>query len=86
MEAPLTRQRGKSSQETVKKKNHDLMEKIFQDLDDHSAQLEHHAKKAKKLAETVRNIEIIKKPAGRTGPAKKTYKQVTTKESDQPIK
>ena len=84
-ELPMTRQTGKSSAAKVKSANHALMEKIFQDLEEHSNHLEEHSKRAKKLAETVKNIEIIKKPAGRKGPTKKTYQQVTTKTSDKPI-
>ena len=84
-ELPMTRHKGKSSAAKVKSANQALMEKIFQDLEEHSNHLEEHSKRAKKLAETVKNLEIIKKPAGRKGPIKKTYQQVTTKTSDKPI-
>jgi len=84
-ELPMTRYKGKSSAAKVKSKNHDMMEEIFQELEEHPHRPEEHSKRVKKLAETVKNIKIIKKPAGRKGPTKKTYQQVTTKTSDKPI-
>ena len=45
-----------------------------------------HKDKAAKLAETVRNTEIVKKVAGRTVPNTTRYVQTVTKTSKAPIK
>ena len=42
-------------------------------------------KRAAKLAETVRDVKVVKKVAGRTAPNSKHYVQTVTKSSKMPI-
>ena len=60
-------------------------DELHADLDDHARDMEEHARRARKLAETVRTTKIVKKVAGRTLPNSTHYVQVTTKKSDMPI-
>jgi hypothetical protein len=59
---------------------------LADDLDEHSSNLEHHSKKARKLAEVVRTTIITKKVAGRTVPNSTSYVQTITRKSDTPFK
>ena len=60
-------------------------EELSADLNDHAHQMEEHARRARKLAETVRITKIVKKVPGRTVPNSTHYVQVTTKRSDRPF-
>ena len=51
-----------------------------------ASDLGRHRDKAAKLAETVRNTEVVKKVAGRTVPNSTRYVQTVTKTSKVPIK
>ena len=51
-----------------------------------ASDLGRHRDKAAKLAETVRNTEVVKKVAGRTVPNSTRYVQTVTKTSKAPIK
>jgi hypothetical protein len=59
---------------------------LADDLDEHSANLENHSKKTRKLAEVVRTTIITKKVAGRVVPNSTSYVQTITKKSDSPFK
>ena len=82
---PMTRHKGKATPARVSRHNHQLMESIFSDLENHSKELEEHSKKAAKLAETIKEIKTTVKVAGRTVPNKTNYTQITTKKSDKPF-
>jgi len=82
---PMTRHRGKATPARVSRHNHQLMENIFSELDNHSKELEEHSKKAAKLAETIKEIKTTVKVAGRTVPNKTHYTQTITKKSDKPF-
>ena len=59
---------------------------LAEDLDEHSANLENHSKKTRKLAEVVRTTIITKKVAGRVVPNSTSYVQTVTRKSDAPFK
>jgi len=59
-------------------------EELPADLNDRAHQMED-ARRARKLAETVRITTVVKKVAGRTVPNSTHYVQVTTKKSDRPF-
>jgi hypothetical protein len=84
-DAPMTRHRGKTSPAKVHRHNHQLMERIFDDLDTHAKELAEHSKKASKLAETIKEVKTTVKVAGRTVPNKTHYTQTITKKSDKPF-
>jgi hypothetical protein len=81
-EPVLTRHRTKATPARVRDHNRQLMESIFNDLEDHSKELAEHSKKAAKLAET---IKTTVKVAGRTKPNSTHYTQTITKKSDKPF-
>ena len=81
----MTRHRGKATPARVHNHNHQLMEKVFSELENHSKELDEHSKKAAKLAETIRTIKTTVKVAGRVVPNKTKYTQTTVKKSDQPF-
>ena len=60
-------------------------EALADDLDDHSANLEHHSRKARKLAEVVRTTIITRKVAGRVVPNSTHYVQTVTRKSNTPF-
>ena len=82
---PMTRQKGKATPARVSRRNHQLMESILGDLENHPKELEEHSKRAGKLAETIKEIKTTVKVAGRTAPNKTQYTQITTKKSDKPF-
>ena len=62
-----------------------LWEELTADVDDHAHHMEEHARRARKLEETVRTTKVVKNLAGRTAPNSTHYVPVTTKTSDRPI-
>ena len=60
-------------------------EELSADLNDHAHQMEEHARRARKLAETVRITKVVKKVAGRTVPNSTHYVQTITKKSNTPF-
>ena len=82
---PMTRHRSKAAPAIVNRHNHQLMESIFSDLENHSKELAEHSKKAAKLAETVKEIKTTLKVAVRVVPNTTHYTQVTTNQSDPPF-
>ena len=84
-EPPMTRHRSKAAPSKVREKNHELMDSIFNDLENHSKELAEHSKKAAKLAETIKTIKTTVKVAGRTVPSSTHYTQTITKKSDKPF-
>ena len=84
-EVPMTRHRGKATPARVNRHNHNLMDKVFSDLETHSKELDEHSKKAAKLAETIRTIKTTVKVAGRVVPNTTKYTQTIVKKSDKPF-
>ena len=84
-EVPMTRHRGKATPARVHQHNHALMDKVFNDLENHSKELDEHSKKAAKLAETIRTIKTTVKVAGRVAPNKTKYTQTIVKKNDKPF-
>ena len=83
MSKPTHRTIGKASQAQRDEKHHAAMSAAL--FGDYAAETERHAKKAAKLAKTIRDTVITTKPAGRDGPTKKHYTRTVTEKSLQPI-
>ena len=60
-------------------------EALAKDLDEHSAGMDKHSRKAKRLAEIVRTVITTKKMAGRIVPNSTRYLQTVTRKSDVPF-
>ena len=100
--APLYRLKAKTANARVGEQNSEGLQRAAAALmQDHPAEaeehhgdfwegfaedLEHHSRRAMKLAEVVRSVKVVKKVAGRTVPNSTHYIQTTTKQSSRPIK
>ena len=83
MSKPTHRTIGKASQAQRDEKHHAAMSAAL--FGDYANETERHAKKAAKLAKTIRDTVITTKPAGRDGPTRKRYTRTVTEKSLQPI-
>ena len=65
--------------------NAEFWQSLGDEIKDHAEKLEHHSKRAHKLAEVVRTVISTKKVAGRTVPNSTRYTPTVTKHSDRPF-